>query len=66
MEPIYDKLAKHLRGIESIVIAKMDGTTNEHPRGKVKPKFKLDMASMWYMLLLLSIEMVFGPTHARF
>ncbi|KAG9445584.1 hypothetical protein H6P81_011712 [Aristolochia fimbriata] len=34
LEPIYNKLAKHLRGIESIVIAKMDGTTNEHPRAK--------------------------------
>ncbi|KAE9585752.1 hypothetical protein Lal_00010211 [Lupinus albus] len=34
LEPIYDKLAKHLRSIESIVIAKMDGTTNEHPRAK--------------------------------
>ncbi|CAL0304080.1 unnamed protein product [Lupinus luteus] len=34
LEPTYNKLAKHLRGIESIVIAKMDGTTNEHPRAK--------------------------------
>ncbi|KAM1099934.1 hypothetical protein ACFX15_006236 [Malus domestica] len=34
LEPTYSKLAKHLRGIDSIVIAKMDGTTNEHPRGK--------------------------------
>ncbi|RWR83946.1 protein disulfide isomerase-like protein 1-4 [Cinnamomum micranthum f. kanehirae] len=34
LEPIYNKLAKHLRGIESLVIAKMDGTTNEHPRIK--------------------------------
>ncbi|BBN70064.1 PDI-like 1-4 [Prunus dulcis] len=33
-EPTYNKLAKHLRGIDSIVIAKMDGTTNEHPRAK--------------------------------
>lgn len=35
LEPTYNKLAKHLRGIESLVIAKMDGTTNEHPRAKV-------------------------------
>jgi protein disulfide-isomerase A1 len=35
LEPTYNKLATHLRGIESIVIAKMDGTTNEHPRAKV-------------------------------
>ncbi|KHN32087.1 Protein disulfide isomerase-like 1-4 [Glycine soja] len=34
LEPTYNKLAKHLRSIESIVIAKMDGTTNEHPRAK--------------------------------
>ncbi|GMH10949.1 hypothetical protein Nepgr_012790 [Nepenthes gracilis] len=33
-EPTYNKLAKHLRGIESLVIAKMDGTTNEHPMAK--------------------------------
>ena len=35
LEPIYNKLGKHLRGIYSLVIAKMDGTTNEHPRAKV-------------------------------
>ncbi|CAL9109398.1 unnamed protein product [Musa textilis] len=34
LEPTYNKLAKHLRGIESLIIAKMDGTTNEHPRAK--------------------------------
>ncbi|XP_057476839.1 protein disulfide isomerase-like 1-4 [Actinidia eriantha] len=34
LEPIYNKLGKHLRGIDSLVIAKMDGTTNEHPRAK--------------------------------
>ncbi|KAI3450560.1 hypothetical protein Pfo_007225 [Paulownia fortunei] len=34
LEPTYNKLAKHLRGIESLVVAKMDGTTNEHPRAK--------------------------------
>ncbi|KAL8052157.1 hypothetical protein ABFX02_06G194800 [Erythranthe guttata] len=34
LEPIYEKLGKHLRGIDSLVIAKMDGTTNEHPRAK--------------------------------
>ncbi|XP_059666070.1 protein disulfide isomerase-like 1-4 [Cornus florida] len=34
LEPIYNKLAKHVRGIDSLVIAKMDGTTNEHPRAK--------------------------------
>ncbi|KAG8380464.1 hypothetical protein BUALT_Bualt06G0018100 [Buddleja alternifolia] len=35
LEPIYNKLGKHLRGIGSLVIAKMDGTTNEHPRAKI-------------------------------
>ncbi|CAN1253205.1 Protein disulfide isomerase-like 1-4 [Linum perenne] len=34
LEPTYNKLAKHLRDIDSIVVAKMDGTTNEHPRAK--------------------------------
>nr|XP_027086854.1 protein disulfide isomerase-like 1-3 isoform X2 [Coffea arabica] len=34
LEPIYNKLGKHLRGIDSLVIAKMDGTTNEHHRAK--------------------------------
>ncbi|KAL6508808.1 Protein disulfide isomerase-like 1-4 [Orobanche hederae] len=34
LEPTYNKLAKHLRPIKSLVIAKMDGTTNEHPRAK--------------------------------
>ncbi|KAE8700838.1 Protein disulfide isomerase-like 1-4 [Hibiscus syriacus] len=34
LEPIYNKLAKHLKGIDSLVIAKMDGTTNEHPRAR--------------------------------
>ncbi|GAA0158317.1 chaperone [Lithospermum erythrorhizon] len=34
LEPTYNKLAKHLHGIESLVIAKMDGSTNEHPRAK--------------------------------
>ncbi|KAM3297462.1 hypothetical protein ACQJBY_039380 [Aegilops geniculata] len=34
LEPIYNKLAKYLRGIDSLVIAKMDGTNNEHPRAK--------------------------------
>ncbi|KAJ6817041.1 protein disulfide isomerase-like 1-4 [Iris pallida] len=34
LEPTYNKLAKHLRNIDSLVIAKMDGTTNEHPRAR--------------------------------
>ncbi|CAO2152333.1 unnamed protein product [Urochloa humidicola] len=34
MESSYNKLAKHLRGIDSLVIAKMDSTTNWHPRTK--------------------------------
>ncbi|KAK8641508.1 hypothetical protein V6N13_010909 [Hibiscus sabdariffa] len=34
LEPIYNKLAKHVKGIDSLVIAKMDGTTNEHPRAR--------------------------------
>ncbi|KAI5059070.1 hypothetical protein GOP47_0025389 [Adiantum capillus-veneris] len=35
LEPIYAKLAKALRNVESLVIAKMDGTTNEHSRAQV-------------------------------
>ncbi|XWS75145.1 hypothetical protein CRYUN_Cryun01aG0060100 [Craigia yunnanensis] len=34
VEPIYNRLGMHLRGIDSLVIAKMDGTTNDHPRAK--------------------------------
>ncbi|XP_023751529.1 protein disulfide isomerase-like 1-4 [Lactuca sativa] len=34
LEPTYNKLAKHLHDIDSLVIAKMDGTTNEHPKAK--------------------------------
>lgn len=34
LEPIYEKLAKVLSSVDSLVIAKMDGTTNEHGRGK--------------------------------
>ncbi|KAF5185442.1 disulfide isomerase-like 1-4, partial [Thalictrum thalictroides] len=30
LEPTYNKLAKHLSGIDALVMAKMDGTTNEH------------------------------------
>ncbi|CAE6076298.1 unnamed protein product [Arabidopsis arenosa] len=33
-EPIYNKLGKYLKGIDSLVVAKMDGTSNEHPRAK--------------------------------
>lgn len=35
LEPIYEKLAKALRSIDSLVIAKMDGTANEHERVQV-------------------------------
>ncbi|KFK27591.1 hypothetical protein AALP_AA8G403600 [Arabis alpina] len=36
LEPMYNKLAKHLQKIDSLVIAKMDGTTNEHPKAKAE------------------------------
>lgn len=36
LEPMYNKLAKHLRSIDSLVITKMDGTTNEHPKAKAE------------------------------
>ena len=31
LEPIYKKLGKRFKKIDSVVIAKMDGTENEHP-----------------------------------
>ncbi|XP_024544402.1 protein disulfide isomerase-like 1-4 [Selaginella moellendorffii] len=34
LEPIYNKLAARLREVKSLVIAKMDGTANEHHRAK--------------------------------
>ncbi|KAH0749986.1 hypothetical protein KY290_029218 [Solanum tuberosum] len=34
LEPMFNKLAHHLHGVESLVIAKMEGTRNEHPRAK--------------------------------
>ncbi|KAL8166833.1 hypothetical protein V2J09_008332 [Rumex salicifolius] len=34
LERPYNRLALHLSEIESLVIAKMDGTTNEHPKAK--------------------------------
>ncbi|XP_004241272.1 protein disulfide isomerase-like 1-4 [Solanum lycopersicum] len=34
LEPMINKLAHHLHGVESLVIAKMEGTSNEHPRAK--------------------------------
>ncbi|EPS69921.1 hypothetical protein M569_04842 [Genlisea aurea] len=34
LEPVYNRLGRYLGGIDSVVIAKMDGTANEHPRAK--------------------------------
>eukprot|EP00197_Chlamydomonas_leiostraca_P006170 CAMPEP_0202858778 /NCGR_PEP_ID=MMETSP1391-20130828/1156_1 /ASSEMBLY_ACC=CAM_ASM_000867 /TAXON_ID=1034604 /ORGANISM="Chlamydomonas leiostraca, Strain SAG 11-49" /LENGTH=530 /DNA_ID=CAMNT_0049537733 /DNA_START=11 /DNA_END=1603 /DNA_ORIENTATION=+ len=36
LEPTYKKLAKRFKKVDSIVIAKMDGTENEHPDLEVK------------------------------
>ncbi|XP_074289736.1 protein disulfide isomerase-like 1-3 isoform X2 [Silene latifolia] len=36
LEPIYNKLARQMREVDSIVIAKMDGTINEHPKVKAE------------------------------
>jgi protein disulfide-isomerase A1 len=36
LDPIYKKLAKRFASIESVVIAKMDGTENEHPLAEAK------------------------------
>ncbi|CAO2816580.1 unnamed protein product [Amaranthus hypochondriacus] len=32
LEPKYNRLAKHLKGIDSLLVTKMDGTKNEHPK----------------------------------
>ena len=36
LEPIYKKLAKRFKKVDSVVIAKMDGTENEHSDIEVK------------------------------
>lgn len=36
LEPTYKKLAKRFKNIDSVVIAKMDGTENEHPDIEIK------------------------------
>ncbi len=36
LDPIYKKLAKRFKKVDSVVIAKMDGTENEHPDVDVK------------------------------
>ncbi|XP_021767568.1 protein disulfide isomerase-like 1-3 [Chenopodium quinoa] len=36
LEPTYTNLAGHLKGIESLVVAKMDGTKNEHAKAKAR------------------------------
>jgi len=36
LDPIYKKLAKRFSSVESVVIAKMDGTENEHPLVEAK------------------------------
>lgn len=36
LDPIYKKLAKRFKTVDSVVIAKMDGTENEHPDIEVK------------------------------
>lgn len=46
LEPMYNKLAKHLKTIDSLVIAKMDGTTNEHPKAKVIKLMRIKYTSL--------------------
>lgn len=36
LEPTYKKLGEAFAGVGSVVIAKMDGTANEHPTVKVR------------------------------
>lgn len=67
LEPIYKKLAKRLRGIESLSIVKMDGTANDHPRAKVYIVLhltlqgkSLDMALTmhWHKFSIISLVIV--------
>ncbi|KAF6168613.1 hypothetical protein GIB67_005225 [Kingdonia uniflora] len=59
LEPIYNRLAKHLQGIDSLVVAKMDGTTNEHQRAKVNrcssDDFELEQADLPIMKFYLPV-----------
>jgi protein disulfide-isomerase A1 len=34
LEPIYEKLGRRFAAVDSVIIAKMDGTANEHPAAK--------------------------------
>ncbi|XP_011089301.1 protein disulfide isomerase-like 1-4 [Sesamum indicum] len=56
LEPTYNKLAKHLRGIESLVIAKMDGTTNEHPRAKADGFPTILFFSKTVVFLIITVD----------
>ncbi|RWW10103.1 hypothetical protein BHE74_00038229 [Ensete ventricosum] len=47
-EPAFSKLAKLLRGVESLVIAKMEGTRNEHPHAKVHTADIITFTCLYY------------------
>ena len=54
LEPTYNKLAKHLCSTESIVIAKKDGTSNEHPRAKVILTYDMENVEFtWITIFML-------------
>jgi len=51
LEPEYNKLGEALKNISSIVIAKMDGTKNEHERLNVGSALHLAVASQSQLLM---------------
>ncbi|PWA75574.1 PDI-like 1-3 [Artemisia annua] len=55
LEPTYSKLAKHLLEINSLVIAKMDGSTNEHPMAKSKKAKRVIFPKLMSRLMLSGI-----------
>ncbi|PWA69385.1 PDI-like 1-3 [Artemisia annua] len=58
LEPTYSKLAKHLLEINSLVIAKMDGSTNEHPMEKVIVHSQLIAMLLKLLQMLLTLQTI--------
>jgi hypothetical protein len=44
--PAYEQLAKRLAPVESVIVARMDGTANEHPSVK-EVKVRAVHAELW-------------------
>ena len=58
--PIYARLAKAFAGIDSVVIAKLDGTENDHPDVEIEVRFNLILGyfSRFYIFQTLSTSFV--------